>query len=278
MSFPRSTLAAAVIAMSAFASCGSSPPEEMLSVELVPDVVTLHEPVFVEIGLQNESTQRVEADLGIARIGEFAFRIVAVSGGAVSKLFQPVGPTIFHTGGDIVLQPGERYSARHLLNEWFTIDSPGKYLVNVRFTGTVIAEEPGELPVPREFSLPLKVLARDPERLQALGRTLLASACQSRDLGAALNAAKTLSHLEDAAMTPFLAAMLECSYLVQVEAIAALARQDTTEALDALIRAARGSDIALAELARNALRWQISRRSPQLEPDLRQRIEEALPN
>lgn len=273
-----SSLCAAVAAALAFASCGSASPEELLSVELSPEEVTLHEPVFVEIALKNDGPGAVEADFGVAKIGAFRFEIAPETGGEVKKIGSPVGPTMFHTGSKVELRPGEHYRARHLLTEWLRISSPGKYAVNVRFTGTVTNESSEKLPVAREFSLPLTVRPRDPERLRELGVSLLETACQSRDLDASQNAAKELGHLDDTAITSFLVEMLGCGYLAQVEAVAGLVRLGTAEALEALIVAAEGGDQDLAQVARIALRSQISRRGPQLEPGLRRRIEEVLPD
>lgn len=271
-----SVFAAVAMAISALANCGSSTPESMLSVELPENEVSLHEPVYLEIALKNESRERVEADLGVAKIGAFSFAILPEEGGDVARGASPVGPTSFHTGNKVELEPGEHYQSRHLLNEWFTIDSPGSYRVKVLFTGKVTNEDSDEVPVAKEFSLPLTVHPRDPERLQEIARPLLETACQSRDLAASLDAARTLSHIDDVAITGFLVEMLECSFTVQVEAVSGLRRLGTTESIDALIEAAQGSDQALAELAAGVLRSHASRLGPRLDPDQRRRIEEVL--
>jgi hypothetical protein len=160
---------------------------------------------------------------------------------------------MFHTGGIVELQPGEHYRARHLLNEWFTIDSPGTFRVAVHFTGTVTGEELDPLPVRRDFSLPLTVLPSDAERLAEVALPLLETACRSRDPSAALEAAKTLAHIRDPAVTSLLEKMLDCGFVAGVEAVAALARMGTVEATAALIEAAHGDDEELADVAQSAL-------------------------
>lgn len=123
----------------------------------------------------------------------------------------------------------------------------------VHFTGTVTGEESDPLAVRRHFSLPLIVLPRDEVRLTEVALPLLETACQSPDPSAAIDAAKTLAHIRDPAMTSLLAKMLDCGLVGGVEAVAALARMGTVEATAALIDAAHGDDEEIAELAQRPL-------------------------
>lgn len=241
----------AVIATAAVTSYAGSSLDAPLSVALAEDVVTLHEPLFLEVTLANGSAETLQADLGIAEIGAFRIDVVSQDGRIQGGPLFP--PTVFHTGGLVDLRPGEHYRARHLLDEWLTIDSPGTYRVTVRFTGTVTSGESDELAVRRDFSLPLTVLPRDVVRLAEVALPLLETACRSRDPSAALDAAKTLAHIHDPAVTSLLAKMLECGVLARTEAVAALDRMGTVEATAALIEAAHSGDAELADLAQRAL-------------------------
>lgn len=269
-------LPAALVLTSALASCGNSAVGPGLSMKLSRDEVTLHEPVVVEFAFRNPTDHRIDLDLGVAEVGALDFEILPAEAGSVERIAPTLGPTEWHTGGKVGVEPGEIYRSRILLNRWFAIRSPGTYEVVGEFIGTVTQEDLTPVEVERHFVLPLRVLPRDPQQLLATAGELVQAACQTRDLDAAYEAAKTLSTIDDTAVVPSLEKLLDCGYTAQVAAVAALGRIDAPEAVTVLLEAAQGNDPALSELARTGLRSQVQRRGSEIPSDLRRRIEGVL--
>lgn len=269
-------LPAVLILTSALASCGSSADASGLSMGLVRDEVSLHEPVVVEVTFLNAIDQGVHIDFGVAEVEELDFEIVPRDEGSVERIAPTLGPKEWHTGGLIKVQPGAVYRSRVLLNRWLAINSPGAYEVVAEFTGTVTREDATAVAVQRRFVLPLRVQPRDPQRLVELADDLARTACQGHDLGAAYDAAKTLATIKDAVVVPSLAKLLDCGYTEQGIAVGALGEIGGPEAIAALLTAAEGDDAALADLARIGLRTQVQQHGSEIPADLRRRIEEAI--
>lgn len=265
-----------LIVASAILSCGSSAGEPVFSIGLTQREVSLHEPVFVEVTVDNTRSKPIEIDLGVAEVGALRLEVVPRDGGSVESSGPPIGPVTFHAGGKVNVEPGESYRSRHLLSRWFAITSPGRYDVVAEFTGAVHEGDSTAVEVARRFVLPLEVTPRDPERLQEAARSLAETACQNRDLAAAHQAATALGSIDDPVVVPFLEGLLGCSYTVQVAAASGLGRIGTTEAITALLGAAESGDPNLAEVARTVLRNLLTQESAPLGPELRDRIGEVL--
>jgi len=243
---------------------------------LTLDEVTLHEPVVVELAIENPSSEPIQIDLGVAEIEALDIEVQGRDGGTVERFAPQFGPTTWHTGGKIRLRPDEEYRSDVVLGQWFAFGAPGEYEVVIEFTGSITRETGAEVEVERLFILPLRVLPRNPHRLREVARELAEGACQSRDLGAAYDAAQVLSTIDDPVVVPFLEELLGCNYTAQGMAAAALGRLGrlgTTEAITPLLTAAKSDDPDLADVAQHVLSSLLRQEATPIAHEWRERIE-----
>lgn len=243
---------------------------------LAEEEISLHEPVVVELAIENPSPSTIEVDLGVAGIEALEIEILDRNNRKVERIAPALGPEVWHTGGKVSLQPNEGYRSGLVLSQWFALEEPGDYEVIIEFTGPVVSQAGGDVEVERRFNLPLRVLPRNPERLREVAGELVQRACQNRDLEAAYEAAQVLSTIDDPAVIPFLRDSLQCSYTTQGIAVAALGHLATNEAVSVLLAAAEAEDRELADLARHALETLLRGERTSITPDLRSRIEAVL--
>ena len=273
----RTTVAPLVLALvAALGSCGSSPGLELVSMSLEQPTVSVHEPIRVRFSVRNMTKGTIVLDLGVAQVGNFKFEVIPLDGSPVEKLPSPLGPVVFHTRGEVRLAPGEVLERDLLLNEWFTLSSPGDYDAVIDFLGSVTAAGRTVPEVKRHFVLPLRVEPRDPARLAEIGQSLAQEACEARDLEKATEAANTLKFIADPAVVPALESVLKCGFLAQAAAVAGLERVETLEAVELLLSAASSGDEDLAGLARSALKSFLKKQGSRLDFERKTRIEKVL--
>ncbi len=255
-------------------SCGPLFGAQVLEVQTKPSQPTLNEPLYVDLIANNPTSDPIVLDLGVAD-ANLAFDVVPRDGGHVTRLPSSGGSSYLHTSGEVRLKPNEKYHKEILLNSRFMFQEPGHYDLRVSFSGAA-SSGVQEISIKREFVLPLSIGARDEKRLTASAERLANAACQSRDLRAANDAARSLSYIGDAAAIPSLKKVLACALIPRALAVQGLARIGTKEAILPLVSAAQGHDDELAGLALEALRGLLEKRKPGLDKDLRTQIEKAL--
>lgn len=256
--------------------CASPPGEPRLAMRLVEDEISLHEPMVVELAIENPTSTTIEVDLGTAGIEALEIEILGRDNRNVERIAPALGPKTWHAGGNLRLQPDEEYRSHLVLGQWFALQEPGDYEVIIEFTGPVVDQRGGEVEVERRFELPLRVLPRDPERLREVAGKLVQKACQSRDLEAAYEGAQVLSTIDDPTVVPYLEDALRCSYTTQGIAIAALGKRATPDSISVLLSAAVAEDPLLADLARHVLESLLRGEPTSITPELRRRMERVL--
>ena len=164
--------------------------------------LTLHEPVVVSMSIHNGLAKEVGVDLGYDREGALKFSIVQPDGSTYTA------PQILRRQGisrlpQLSLQPGETYSQQLVVNKWYSFNKPGNYRILIKLA-TAIRKDSG-VPAKAEFSqeLSLQVGARDEQRLEKVCENLAAAAMQT-NAETALDAAHSLSYVEDIVAVPYL--------------------------------------------------------------------------
>jgi len=174
-----------------------------VSFALQSSSVTLHEPVVVNLSIHNDLAEGVSVDLGYDREGNFEFSIVQPDGSTIRP------PHLARRNGmsslpQLQLQPGETYWHRLLLNKWYPFSKAGNYRI-VLTLSTAVGKDSG-VPAKAEFSqqLTLEVGDRDEKRLDEVCERLMRAA-MLMNAETALDAAKSLSYVEDVVAIPYLA-------------------------------------------------------------------------
>src|SRR5262245_54380473 len=92
----------------------------------------LFEPVYATFSVQNNTNTPLQFDLGLNAKDVFAFSVTSPDGRVhqTCKLqYDPDGA--LGTVGFVSVAPGQTYSQRLLLNEWYDFPSPGTYTVRL---------------------------------------------------------------------------------------------------------------------------------------------------
>jgi hypothetical protein len=217
-------------------------------------VVTLHEPVFLELTIENGRPDRIEVDLGRNYVGELHLSLRRPRGSTISaEPGRVTGLGGLSVRGNAALNAGERHSQQILLNEWFEFPDVGLYGLDVRFSGVIRAASGETVEVPRTGSLGIEVLPRDEDQLRQVCDALLDRVRQSRESDEARDAARALASINDPIVVQYLPAVIKTEIMVADCAIDALQRLGTDEAIWALEEAAKDKRQTVSELAQSAL-------------------------
>jgi hypothetical protein len=174
-----------------------------VSFALQSSSVTLHEPVVVNLSIHNGLAEEASIDFGYDREGNFDFSIVQPDGSTIRLPRLPRRNGMSRLA-QLQLRSGETYGQKLLLNKWYAFSEPGDYRILLTLA-TAVSENSG-VPAKAEFSqqLTLVVGERDEKRLEELCEGL-ARAAMMTNAETALDAAKSLSYVEDVVAIPYLA-------------------------------------------------------------------------
>ena len=212
--------------------------------------VTLHEPVYVLLSINNASQEPISLDLGKDREANFLFVVTDAAGRRVS-----VPPRLgggFGESGHVLLDAGGTYSQKLLLNKWYRPTRPGAYRVQVTLGPPPQRARPG-YPAWSSDLMSFRVLPRDPSRLAGVCQSLLDLALRSADYRVSSGAAIDLSYIRDPIAVPYLSVLLAADKPVSSTAVAGLRRIATPEAVAVLTANLNARDPALRAQIRTAL-------------------------
>ena len=214
-------------------------------------VVTLHEPVLIDLAFENPSDRGVVVNLG-DQDEKLDVKILEPDGKMIEKPKSALrngwaSPDVFD------IPQGVESVASIALGEWFTFGKVGSYRIDVTVSPVSSLREPFSYTILNNSAvLDLTVLPRDEQSLERACAGLLARAQHLQSPSKAVAAAKALSRVNDPVAVPFLVeAMKEREFKGLM--IDALARLRTNSAIDALISASQSSDQETKGLARSAL-------------------------
>lgn len=200
--------------------------------------ITFHEPVAVEMLIENISSYGITFDLGIWPTFAYHFDVIAPDGRHVNP-FSMVDKQRY---GMQYLDPGGKYRQRILLNRWFAFDSIGDYCIRTSLRLPII-EGKTELPQimeedeigrqTEETVLHLKILPRNEAALKKRCEELFQKLQRATYFTERTPIAEELSYVNDVIAIPYMVKLVE--EREEGQAIRGLLRIGTEEALEAMI-------------------------------------------
>lgn len=233
-----------------------------LVVALEKKVITQHEPAIMGFTIRNSSLQDIAFDLGddfekvdvkVTDTDGRVWRRPRLTAQEVRERVSqglPVPASIVTFREVVYAAPGATGVSSIVLNDGVKFDKVGTYHINVALPSP--SNSPSGNMRTTETSLILTVLSRDEASLASACAALVTRVVNSKSAADAITAADALSKVDDPAAVPFLAQAMERNWFTSMM-IAALARLNTPDAVNALISASRSSDPEESALARAAL-------------------------
>ena len=214
--------------------------------------VTLHEPVFVGLTIENRLTEPVTFELGFQERANFRFILTDPAGSRVWP------PGVWEGGlgatGHMALKAGSTFKRRVLVNEWYEFSKAGSYGIQIKLTALALRTASGTLLVNEVLSPPmsLQVDPVDPARLSEVCQTLLESARTSRGYAKRAEAGLALSYILDPVAVPYLAKLAKTPQLDDV-GVLGLARIAAVEGIEQVVSTLGTGDPELERSIRRAL-------------------------
>jgi hypothetical protein len=195
-------LALAVILLGIWSTQGCAEPvnESPLSFSLEKAILTLHEPVIVNVHIVNRLSRPIAANLGLDRETNFVIVLTTPQGRRIQS-YNPRREGISGLG-DVNLKPGKIYSQKLVLNEWFQFDEVGTYKIDIRLAAPIM-DGNHELPL-EPFSASFDITERSPEQLAQVCEKLLDEIKNAELPDQVLAPASALSHVVDPIAIPYL--------------------------------------------------------------------------
>lgn len=233
-----------------------------VSWQMQEPALSLHEPVVVVLTVRNRSGESAGFDLGRNGKENLQFTIRTARGELMKVARVRVEEGIAFPG-EVALAPAGVYSREIVLNEWYTFESPGRYLVDGQLLA--ITNEAGRME--------LEILPRDAARLRAVCERLAGRAINTHVYDSASEAAQALSYVNDPVAIPFLKKVLEESFHGKKHAIEGLERIATSAAVDVLVKELKTGDETVRAQIIGAL-YDIERHSQ--DKELKEQIKNAI--
>jgi len=229
--------------------------------EVRDGVITLHEPVVLLFRVHNASAEEAVLNLGVAKTQFFHFSLITPQGTTLQN--EPPYTEGFYPSGKVVVPAGGDYEQVLVLNQWFQLDSAGKYSLRAQMNGAASIS-------PDIERIPFEIKQRAPERLAKLCSDLTDQVKAAPNAQAAQQPALLLSYVEDPVAVPYLSQVLYTHKLVENTAISGLERIDSEDSVKVLISALAYSYGDTSTLAREALRRILRKTSnPALKEEIR---------
>jgi hypothetical protein len=196
----------------------------------------LYEPLYATFSVQNNTGEVIQFDLGLNWKDAFEFSITSPDGTVhETGRLQSDG---FGARGLVSISPGQTYSQRLLLNEWYDFPTPGTY--GVRLTTNLVFQtaKGSSVPATAPDAITVSVSDKNDQRLRDLCAELTIKALsEDPPQDAQSDSAIALSHIRNPIVLPFLQQILESGSSVASEAAKGLSRLGSsggTEAIDVL--------------------------------------------
>lgn len=232
---------------------------------------TLHEPVLIDMRVNNDLNEEINFDLGRNNRSKFLISVTQPDG----KLIH--GPRLSEEGaatsGKVSLKSGVVYSHKLILDEWYEFSQPGNYKVEISLVDPIQNQQGSKVNASTKGIVRLKIEPRNPAVLMQRCAELADKVEKASSYVEAVEPALALSYVRDTVAVPYLARIIEANKLVDGIAIAGLGRITTDDSIDVLIPLLQSPSEDAAILAGQAL-GKIQKESS--EPKLKEKIERAL--
>lgn len=172
-----------------------------LSCSLQKRVVTLHEPVFVQLRAVNQADRPARLDLGFDRKGNLRFLVSAPGKKETIVVPRPHGGLARQ--GLVTVAPHGSFTQEILLSALYRFSSEGHYLIRVELSSGGRAGHKGQSLPYESQKMVLHVLPRNPSKLRRVCANLV-EAIMSGDAESAMESAVALSHVNDPVAIPYL--------------------------------------------------------------------------
>ena len=231
------------------------PPEGLMTWRM-PTVLTLHEPLILDVAIANSSGTPVALEFGLGDVTHYEFDVVRPDGSRASVRPRTTRPpeerAWFESTGHLEVAPGASAARWVVVNQYLDLNQTGVYDLTVRFDGTVKAESGTNVAVPRTLEENVRVLPRDESALARVCRELAISATEV-SVDRRQRAVAALTSINDPVVIPYLvqAAQAEVTGTAEIEALVRLGEPEARKALETL---AQGPQGWTAEAARSALK------------------------
>jgi hypothetical protein len=245
-------LASGAMAIAASGPARAAQPADVTVSYQAPASLVLHEPVLVELTIENRSAEPVQVDLGFNRRERFAITIKGPRGVIPEKVLTETG---LGRRGLISVAANGRYQQQLLLNDWFPFEDAGQYAIEIQLRSRLTTASGGAIDTPTTGRLDLEITPRNDAVLRATCERLAQIAAGAREAQQRMDAAKALSEVADPVVVPYLRALLQKPGAEDMMIVMrGLTRVGTAEARAALEEAAQSANGEQAALARDALR------------------------
>lgn len=233
---------------------------------------TLHEPIFLNLLIQNGFRENIQLDLGHNRKSNLEFTITQPDGTVVQA------PRLSEEGlgrvGRLTLGLGKSYTQRVLLNEWYQFPQPGAYKLKAVLVTPIRTESGLVVNTEKSTTLDLEVLPVNLEKLSRVCQKLAATAINLSNTTEAIDASLALSYVPDPVAVQYLREILEkASVEPKRYAAYGLGRISNRDAIETLIAALNTPDSDLSSVVRAVLSAAKTRVD---DPELRSKMEKAL--
>jgi hypothetical protein len=222
-----------------------------------PARVVLHEPVLVELKIENFTNGAIHYDLGFNRTSSF-FMTITHPDGTIVRASPPAvdGPMRI---GRVSVAGHASYSQELLLNDWARFDEAGVYHVRITSTTTITTEQ-GDTVDTRTGGAVQFQIAVDEGALDERCRQLADIATTDQNAWRAQNAARLLTYVDDPVGIRYMRRVLDVTELLDPIILHGLARINSAEARAALAETALGGSPERMSSASQVLRWAEARR------------------
>jgi hypothetical protein len=268
-------LAAAMMAMPVFGVCGGQA-SDSAQVTVTPEKseTVLHEPVYATFSVRNDTRATIRFSMGRNDKGLFSFSVTPPTRQTLEIPKIPPPPEGgLHVVSEPSLKPGQQYTQRLLLNEWYEFPSSGAYRVTLR--SDIVFENDRGQPVRTSgnTTFTVQIAPKDDARLEIICSELTTRALAQAGVRPRVDAARALSYVGDPVAIPYLSQLLENGKSVEQYGIIGLDRIGTNEAIDVLLSNVQRAEPELRQQIIAVLRRVEARTSDQ---SLRTRIRAAL--
>jgi hypothetical protein len=253
---------------------GQADNKNVVSYTLRAEKASLHEPVIIDITINNILKEPLRIDLGPDKRGAFRLTVVSPSGQRtqIPSLARKGEGIVF--SGLISLNPGQSHTQSLVLDEWCDFSEIGRYLIEMQLnSGPETGKGATANLLSKQYRATMEITAKNTERLNRVYTNLLQLVLESKTHGQAVASASALSYAKDPIAVTYLENLLRSNKMVEEYAISGLRRIGDNGAVEVLISVLKIQKGDVADLARSAL---ADIESGSADPILKERIKRAL--